>query len=35
LAEGKLEYKGRIDGEAQMVPVADVGAFLKARLCSE
>lgn len=33
LAEGKLEYKGRSDAEAQMVPVADVPAFLKARVC--
>ena len=34
LAEGKLEYKGRSDAEAQMVPVADVPAFLKARVCA-
>ncbi|MFZ4535064.1 proline--tRNA ligase [Propionivibrio sp.] len=33
LAEGKLEYKGRTDAELTMVPVAEIGAFLKARLC--
>jgi prolyl-tRNA synthetase len=33
LAEGKLEYKGRTDAEAQMVPAGEIGAFLKARLC--
>ena len=35
LAEGKLEYKGRTDSEATMVPQAEIGAFMKARLCSE
>jgi len=35
LAEGKLEYKGRTDAEAEMVPLADIGAFLKARLCTD
>ncbi|MBS1230264.1 MAG: prolyl-tRNA synthetase [Proteobacteria bacterium] len=35
LAEGKLEYKGRTDSEATMVPLAEIGAFMKARLCSE
>ncbi len=35
LAEGKLEYKGRTDNEAQMVPIGDISTFLKARLCSE
>ncbi|WP_301100791.1 proline--tRNA ligase [Propionivibrio sp.] len=35
LAEGKLEYKGRTDTEATMVPVADIGAFMKAKLCGE
>ncbi len=35
LTEGKLEYKGRTDTEAQMVPVAEIGDFLKARLCAE
>ena len=34
LGEGKLEYKGRCDAEAQLVPVADLGDFLKARLCA-
>ena len=33
LGEGKLEYKGRGDAEAQMVPLAEFGEFLKARLC--
>ena len=35
LVEGKLEYKGRTDSEPTMVPVAEIGAFLKARLCEE
>ena len=35
LAEGKLEYKGRRDSEAQMVEVTGIGAFLKARLCAD
>jgi prolyl-tRNA synthetase len=35
LAEGKLEYKGRRDLEAQMVEVTDVGEFLKAKLCAD
>ena len=35
LAEGKLEYKGRTDSDVQMVPVAEIGNFLKARLCAE
>jgi len=34
LGEGKLEYKGRTDTEATMVPVAEIGAFLKAKLCA-
>jgi len=34
LAEGKLEYKGRRDAEAQMVAVDEMAAFLKARLCA-
>ena len=34
LAEGKLEYKGRADTEAQMLPAGDITAFLKARLCA-
>ena len=33
LGEGKFEYKGRTDAEAQMVPVGDIEAFLKARMC--
>ncbi len=33
LAEGKFEYKGRTDAEAQMVPLAEIGTFLKDRLC--
>ncbi len=34
LGEGKLEYKGRTDAEAEMVPVASIVEFLKARLCA-
>jgi len=34
LGEGKLEYKGRTDTEATMLPVAEIGAFLKAKLCA-
>lgn len=34
LGEGKLEYKGRGDAEAQLVPVSEIGTFLKARLCA-
>ena len=33
LKEGRLEYKGRCDAEAQMVPADEMLAFLKARLC--
>ena len=33
LAENKFEYKGRTDAEAQLIPVGDIDAFLKARLC--
>jgi prolyl-tRNA synthetase len=33
LKEGQLEYKGRTDSEATMVPIADVVDFVKARLC--
>jgi len=33
LAAGKLEYKGRADAEAQLVPLTEIGVFLKARLC--
>ena len=35
LADGKLEYKGRTDAEAQMIPVDALVAFLKARLCDD
>ncbi len=35
LAAGQLEYKGRIDAEAQMVPLSEIGAFLKNRLCGD
>ncbi len=34
LGEGKLEYKGRTDSEAEMVPLDAIAAFLKARLCA-
>ena len=34
LGEGKLEYKGRTDTEATMVPVAEIGAFIKTKLCA-
>ena len=32
LKEGKLEYKGRADAEATMIPVAEMSAFLKREL---
>ena len=32
LAEGNLEYKGRVDGESQLVPRGDILEFLLARL---
>ena len=35
LAEGMLEYKGRTDSEAQMIPRNNIGAFLKEKLCAE
>ena len=35
LAEGMLEYKGRTDGEAQMIPLNNIGAFLQEKLCAE
>ena len=35
LADNKLEYKGRTDAEATMVPRTEILAFLKARLCRE
>lgn len=34
LAEGKLEYKGRTDAEAEMVPLNAICGFIKARLCA-
>lgn len=34
LAEGKLEYKGRTDAEAEMVPLDAIGDFLKNKLCA-
>jgi prolyl-tRNA synthetase len=34
LAEGKLEYKGRLDKEARLLPIADLASFIKARLCN-
>ena len=33
LKEGKLEYKGRSDAEAQMLPAGELPSFLKQRLC--
>jgi prolyl-tRNA synthetase len=33
LGEGKLEYKGRGDAETKMLPINEISAFLKARLC--
>jgi len=35
LAEGKLEYKGRTDNAATLVSIADISAFVKARLCGQ
>ncbi len=34
LGEGKLEYKGRTDSEAEMVPLEAIGTFLQAKLCA-
>ena len=34
LGEEKLEYKGRSDADVTMVPVAEIGAFIKAKLCA-
>ena len=34
LAEGKLEYKGRRDAEARMIPAGEVTAFLQGKLCA-
>jgi prolyl-tRNA synthetase len=33
LAEGKLEYKGRVDSEVQMVDLAAIGTFLRSKMC--
>ncbi|MCL2829202.1 MAG: proline--tRNA ligase [Betaproteobacteria bacterium] len=35
LAEGKVEYKGRRDAEAQMVAAEQILAFLRKRLCED
>ena len=35
LAEGKLEYKGRTDAQAEMVPLDALVDFVKARLCAD
>lgn len=35
LAEGKLEYKGRTDSEAQLIAKTDITTFLKGRMCCE
>jgi len=35
LAASKLEYKGRSDAEAQLLPIADTVSFLKEKLCSK
>ena len=34
LGEGKLEYKGRTDAEAQMVSIDAIGEFIQAKLCA-
>ena len=34
LGEGKLEYKGRTDAEAEMVPLGAIGEFIKTKLCA-
>ena len=34
LKEGKLEYKGRRDAEAQMVDAAGIVALLQGKLCA-
>lgn len=33
LAEGKLEYKGRTDADAQMIPLSEIATFIQAKLC--
>ncbi len=32
LKEGKLEYKGRLDSDVQMLPMADIADFMKLRI---
>ncbi len=34
LAEGKLEYQGRVGAESQMLPLAGIAQFLKEQLCA-
>lgn len=34
LKEGQLEYKGRCDADAQMIPIAEMLAFLTGKLCA-
>ena len=34
LSEGKMEYKGRTDAEATLVPVGAISDFIKDRLCA-
>lgn len=34
LNEGKLEYKGRTDTEAQMITIAEMTAFIRKKLCA-
>lgn len=34
LADGKLEYKGRTDSDATMIPLASALGFIKERLCA-
>jgi prolyl-tRNA synthetase len=34
LNEGKLEYKGRTDSDAQMIAVDEMAAFLQEKLCA-
>jgi prolyl-tRNA synthetase len=34
LKEGRLEYKGRVDAQADMVPLEAIGEFIQAKLCA-
>jgi prolyl-tRNA synthetase len=34
ISRGELEYKGRADLEASMIPNAEIESFLKTRLCA-